>query len=94
MHIIHAQHYRNVFTYTYCTYNTLDVELTCMRIDQGAYCDLVWSDPDDIAGWALSPRGAGFLFGYMATNEVGMSVALQCGVVFTRYYDDRFFHLV
>ena len=37
---------------------------------QGAYCDLVWSDPDDIAGWALSPRGAGFLFGYMATNEV------------------------
>ena len=30
----------------------------------------MWSDPDDIAGWALSPRGAGFLFGYMATNEV------------------------
>lgn len=26
-------------------------------------CDLLWSDPDDITGWGLSPRGAGFLFG-------------------------------
>jgi serine/threonine-protein phosphatase 4 catalytic subunit len=26
-------------------------------------CDLLWSDPDEISGWALSPRGAGFLFG-------------------------------
>lgn len=26
---------------------------------QGAYCDLMWSDPEDITGWAVSPRGAG-----------------------------------
>lgn len=26
-------------------------------------CDLLWSDPDDITGWGMSPRGAGFLFG-------------------------------
>jgi serine/threonine-protein phosphatase 4 catalytic subunit len=26
-------------------------------------CDLMWSDPDDIHGWSMSPRGAGYLFG-------------------------------
>jgi len=36
---------------------------------QGAYCDLMWSDPEDISGWAVSPRGAGYLFGHVATNE-------------------------
>ncbi|EMR09627.1 serine/threonine-protein phosphatase 4 catalytic subunit [Pneumocystis murina B123] len=30
---------------------------------EGPMCDLLWSDPDDISGWAFSPRGAGFLFG-------------------------------
>ncbi|EPY53590.1 serine/threonine protein phosphatase [Schizosaccharomyces cryophilus OY26] len=30
---------------------------------EGAMCDLLWSDPEEISGWGLSPRGAGFLFG-------------------------------
>ena len=30
---------------------------------EGAFCDLMWSDPDDIDTWAVSPRGAGWLFG-------------------------------
>ena len=38
---------------------------------KGAFCDIVWSDPDDISSWAMSPRGAGWLFGHKVTNEVG-----------------------
>lgn len=29
----------------------------------GPMCDLLWSDPEDINGFGMSPRGAGFLFG-------------------------------
>ena len=42
----------------------------------GAMCDLMWSDPEDIDGWGLSPRGAGYLFGgdvvqqFNTTNQV------------------------
>jgi len=38
---------------------------------EGAFCDLVWSDPDDIETWAVSPRGAGWLFGDKVASEVG-----------------------
>ncbi|EFX06540.1 tor signaling pathway phosphatase [Grosmannia clavigera kw1407] len=36
---------------------------------EGAFCDLVWSDPEEIATWAVSPRGAGWLFGDKVANE-------------------------
>lgn len=36
---------------------------------EGAFCDLMWSDPEDIDAWAMSPRGAGWLFGFKVTNE-------------------------
>tara|TARA_B110001452_G_scaffold258930_1_gene254689 strand:+ start:1789 stop:2697 length:909 start_codon:yes stop_codon:yes gene_type:complete len=36
---------------------------------EGAFCDLMWSDPDDIETWAVSPRGAGWLFGSKVTSE-------------------------
>ncbi|CAF2028654.1 hypothetical protein Bca4012_080413 [Brassica carinata] len=50
------------------TINTLDQIRTIDRKQEvphdGAMCDLLWSDPEDIVeGWGLSPRGAGFLFG-------------------------------
>jgi len=44
---------------------------------QGAYCDLMWSDPEEIPGWAVSPRGAGYLFGYDATNEFNHNNGLE-----------------
>lgn len=45
---------------------------------EGPMCDLLWSDPDEIDGWGLSPRGAGFLFGadivkrFNQINDVAM----------------------
>lgn len=35
----------------------------------GAYCDLVWSDPDNVDTWVMSNRGAGWLFGPKVTQE-------------------------
>lgn len=36
---------------------------------KGAFCDLVWSDPEEIDDWSISPRGAGYLFGPKVTQE-------------------------
>jgi len=36
---------------------------------EGAFCDLMWSDPEDIETWQVSPRGAGWLFGSKVTDE-------------------------
>lgn len=35
----------------------------------GAFCDLMWSDPDDIDGWIISCRGAGWIFGWKTVKE-------------------------
>jgi len=32
-------------------------------------CDLLWSDPEEISNFGLSPRGAGFLFGENVVQE-------------------------
>ena len=36
---------------------------------QGPFSDLVWSDPEDIETWAVSTRGAGWLFGSKVTTQ-------------------------
>ena len=36
---------------------------------EGPFGDLVWSDPDDIEGWAVTPRGAEWLFGLKPANH-------------------------
>jgi diadenosine tetraphosphatase ApaH/serine/threonine PP2A family protein phosphatase len=36
---------------------------------QGALCDLMWSDPEDIETWQINQRGAGWVFGSKVTLE-------------------------
>jgi len=52
---------------------TLDQIRTIQRNQEipheGAFCDLMWSDPEEIETWQVSPRGAGWLFGTKATAE-------------------------
>lgn len=36
---------------------------------EGPFCDLMWSDPEEIQTWQVSPRGAGWLFGSKVTEE-------------------------
>lgn len=36
---------------------------------EGTFCDLLWSDPDNIDTWVTSARGAGFLFGWKVVKE-------------------------
>jgi diadenosine tetraphosphatase ApaH/serine/threonine PP2A family protein phosphatase len=56
-------------------------------------CDLMWSDPEDIEGWGLSPRGAGYLFGgdvVAKFNEINhidlIARAHQLGACFSSNY--------
>ena len=67
--------------------NTLDQIRTIDRNQEiphkGAFCDLVWSDPEDLdsgygtKAWNISPRGAGWLFG---KQVVDVSVRFLCKV--------------
>jgi len=38
---------------------------------EGPMCDLMWSDPEEIDGWGISPRGAGYLFGGSIVDKFG-----------------------
>lgn len=52
---------------------SLDQIRTIMRMQEvpheGPFCDLMWSDPEEIETWSVSPRGAGWLFGRLVTKE-------------------------
>jgi serine/threonine-protein phosphatase 6 catalytic subunit len=45
------------------------IDRVCEIPHEGPFCDLMWSDPEDIDTWAVSPRGAGWLFGKKVTSE-------------------------
>lgn len=50
------------------------IDRNCEIPHEGPFCDLMWSDPEDIETWAVSPRGAGWLFGSRVTTEVSPHV--------------------
>ena len=45
------------------------IERVCEIPHEGPFCDLMWSDPEDTEAWAISPRGAGWLFGGRVAAE-------------------------
>ena len=61
--------------------DTLDNVRTLDRVQEvpheGPMCDLLWSDPDDRAGWGISPRGAGYTFGQDITEQFNHTNGLK-----------------
>ena len=51
--------------------------IACVKFHEGAFCDLMWSDPEDIEQWAISPRGAGWLFGRKVVEEFNHGNGLE-----------------
>ena len=45
---------------------------------EGLMCDILWSDPDQIEGWTITQRGAGYIYGkdtvdtFCYTNGLGL----------------------
>ena len=58
--------------------NTIDQIRTIERNQEipcsGPFCDLVWSDPEEVDTFTVSPRGAGWLFGAKVTHEVSLFI--------------------
>ena len=44
---------------------------------EGPYCDLMWSNPDNIEAWIISARGAGYFFGWKVVNEFNRISGLE-----------------
>lgn len=59
----------------WCAEQIRVIERQCEIPHEGPFCDLMWSDPEDIETWAVSPRGAGWLFGARVTSEVSFGTA-------------------
>jgi len=73
---------------TFCVHGGLSPDLRtidriqtldrCVEIPhEGPFCDLLWSDPEEIDSWSISPRGAGWLFGSKVTSEFNQTNGLN-----------------
>jgi diadenosine tetraphosphatase ApaH/serine/threonine PP2A family protein phosphatase len=70
------------------------IERQCEIPHEGPFCDLMWSDPEDIETWAVSPRGAGWLFGARVTSEASNFSFCLFGITTTASVLNDFFHFV
>lgn len=57
-----------IVIYAFCL-QIRTIDRVCEIPHEGPFCDLMWSDPEDIETWAISPRGAGWLFGRKVATE-------------------------
>ena len=53
------------------------IERVCEIPHEGPFCDLMWSDPEETEAWAISPRGAGWLFGARVAAEFNQINGLE-----------------
>ena len=44
---------------------------------EGPFADMMWSDPDDLLTWKMSPRGAGWLFGSKVVTQFNQLNGLE-----------------
>jgi serine/threonine-protein phosphatase 6 catalytic subunit len=45
------------------------IDRKCEVPPDGPFCDMMWSDPDDVEDWRINHRGAGYLFGAQVVKE-------------------------
>lgn len=53
----------------------------------------MWSDPDDIDTWSVSPRGAGWLFGAKVTREVSIPHRANPSIALMETPQNQFNHV-
>jgi diadenosine tetraphosphatase ApaH/serine/threonine PP2A family protein phosphatase len=44
---------------------------------EGPFCDIMWSDPEDIDNWSLSNRGAGSLIQKYSISDLYSRMAIR-----------------
>lgn len=60
-----------------CVIQIRTIERVCEIPHEGPFCDLMWSDPEETETWAISPRGAGWLFGARVATEFNQINGLE-----------------
>lgn len=70
------------------------IDRKCEIPQEGPMSDMLWSDPETIKGWGISPRGAGYLFGESVVqtflHENGLSMIARAHQLVMEGYNMMF----